>query len=61
MSVALRFGSDLTARQIGEVLEMKTNAVEVALHRALERLRAFLLEDGEAAPEATRHASEQRL
>ena len=45
--VALRFGADLSARQIGELLDMKTNAVEVALHRALARLRAALeREDG---------------
>jgi RNA polymerase sigma-70 factor (ECF subfamily) len=43
--VALRYGSDLTARQIGELLDMRTNAVEVALHRALARLRAELGED----------------
>jgi RNA polymerase sigma-70 factor (ECF subfamily) len=40
--VALRYGADLTARQIGELLGMQTNAVEVALHRALARLRAEL-------------------
>jgi RNA polymerase sigma-70 factor (ECF subfamily) len=40
--VALRYGADLTARQIGELLELKTNAVEVALHRALARLRVSL-------------------
>lgn len=40
--VALRYGADLTARQIGELLDMKTNAVEVALHRALARLRTVL-------------------
>ena len=43
--VALRYGGDLTARQIGELLGLKTNAVEVALHRALGRLRTVL--DGE--------------
>lgn len=37
--IALRYGSDLTARRIAEILDMKTNAVEVALHRALQRLR----------------------
>jgi RNA polymerase sigma factor (sigma-70 family) len=37
--IALRYGSDLTARRIGEILEMRTNAVEVALHRALVHLR----------------------
>lgn len=38
--VALRYGADLTAKQIGELLELKTNAVEVALHRALQALRS---------------------
>jgi RNA polymerase sigma factor (sigma-70 family) len=40
--VALRFGADLTAAQIAALLEMETNAVEVALHRALGRLRSIL-------------------
>jgi RNA polymerase sigma factor (sigma-70 family) len=40
--VALRFGADLTARQIAEVLGMKINAVEVALHRLLRTLRETL-------------------
>jgi RNA polymerase sigma-70 factor (ECF subfamily) len=40
--IALRFGADLTARRIGELLGMRTNAVEVALHRALARLRVSL-------------------
>ena len=48
--VALRFGADLTARQIGELLDMRTNAVEVALHRALARLRAELGERADVAP-----------
>jgi RNA polymerase sigma-70 factor (ECF subfamily) len=37
--VALRYGADLTARQIAELLDLKTNAVEVALHRLHARLR----------------------
>ena len=40
--VALRYGADLSARQIGEILGLKTNAVEVALHRTLARLRPEL-------------------
>src|SRR5579859_2717766 len=40
--LALRYGADLTAERIGELLDMRTNAVEVGLHRALERLRPFL-------------------
>src|SRR5205809_1364709 len=37
--LALRYGADLTAKQIGQILELKPNAVEVALHRALAKLR----------------------
>jgi RNA polymerase sigma factor (sigma-70 family) len=40
--IALRYGADLTARQIGEIVGAETNAVEVALHRALGRLRTAL-------------------
>jgi len=40
--IALRYGADLTAKQIGEIVGSETNAVEVALHRALGRLRAAL-------------------
>jgi RNA polymerase sigma-70 factor (ECF subfamily) len=40
--IALRYGADLTASQIAVRLEMTTNAVEVALHRALDRLRAHV-------------------
>jgi RNA polymerase sigma-70 factor (ECF subfamily) len=46
--IALRFGADLSARRIGEILGLRTNAVEVALHRALLRLRDRL----ETGPEA---------
>ena len=45
--IALRYGADLTAKQIAEVTGMRTNAVEVALHRALGTLRQ-VLETGEA-------------
>jgi RNA polymerase sigma-70 factor (ECF subfamily) len=48
--IALRYGADLTARRIGEVLGMRTNAVEVALHRALARLRELL--EAERSPES---------
>ncbi len=46
--VALRFGADLTCRQIGDLLGLKTNAVEVALHRALVKLESILAEEGDA-------------
>jgi RNA polymerase sigma-70 factor (ECF subfamily) len=40
--LALRYGADLSARQIATLLGVRTNAVEVALHRALGRVRAEL-------------------
>jgi RNA polymerase sigma factor (sigma-70 family) len=43
--IALRYGADLSARQIGELLGERTNTVEVALHRAVARLRAALSEE----------------
>ena len=43
--IALRYGADLSARRIGEILGLRTNAVEVALHRALVRLRDRLEAD----------------
>jgi len=49
--LALRYGGDLTAAQIGRLLDMGTNAVEVALYRARERLTAALagVDYGESA------------
>ena len=40
--IALRFGADLTATQIARILGLRTNTVEVALHRALATLRRSL-------------------
>ena len=50
--IALRYGADLSARQIGRRLGMRTNAAEVALHRALGRLRRALEDDGAAGQAA---------
>jgi RNA polymerase sigma factor (sigma-70 family) len=47
--IALRYGADLKANQIGALLGMRTNTAEVALHRALARLRDKL--EGRASPE----------
>ena len=54
--IALRYGADLTARQIAELLGARTNAIEVALHRALGRLRGILGVD-EEEPVRNRGAS----
>jgi RNA polymerase sigma factor (sigma-70 family) len=51
--IALRYGADLTAKQIGEHLGMNMHAVEMALHRALGRLRREL---EVSAPEYSPHA-----
>jgi RNA polymerase sigma-70 factor (ECF subfamily) len=40
--IALRYGADLTGRQIGAILDMSANAVDVAVHRAVERLKQAL-------------------
>src|SRR5687767_1979546 len=55
--IALRYGADLTARQIAELQGAKTNAVEVALHRALGRLRETFAEEDEADGVRKREAS----
>jgi RNA polymerase sigma factor (sigma-70 family) len=54
--IALRYGADLTAKRIGEALGLSTNAVEVALHRALGHLRSRL--DGEFLPSPGQSGSE---
>jgi RNA polymerase sigma-70 factor (ECF subfamily) len=40
--IALRYGADLTSKEIGRILDLKPGAVDVALHRALSRLRELL-------------------
>jgi RNA polymerase sigma factor (sigma-70 family) len=55
--IALRYGADLTARQIAELLGARTNAIEVALHRALGRLRETFGEEEESSPVRKREAS----
>jgi RNA polymerase sigma-70 factor (ECF subfamily) len=40
--VALRYGADMSAKQIANVLGLRVNTVEVALHRVLRRLRSVL-------------------
>jgi RNA polymerase sigma-70 factor, ECF subfamily len=52
--IALRFGADLTAAQIAEVMDAQTNAIEVALHRALDRLRSIIDSEGGEAVAAPR-------
>lgn len=49
--IALRYGADLSARQIARLLGERTNTVEVALHRALRRLKAELEREPEPEPE----------
>lgn len=52
--IALRFGADLTAAQIAQIVESKTNTVEVALHRALDRLRSILESENARGPRSLR-------
>jgi RNA polymerase sigma-70 factor (ECF subfamily) len=58
--IALRYGADLPTKRIAELLGKTPNAVDVAMHRALGRLRAAL----EAPPPAwadARDAAEGRV
>lgn len=47
--LGLHYGADLTARRIAELLGMRTNTVQVALHRAIARLREASSETEESA------------
>jgi RNA polymerase sigma-70 factor (ECF subfamily) len=59
--LALRYGADLSARQIGRIVGLKTNAVEVALHRAVARLRADMGKDEETRALPVRDAAPRLL
>ena len=47
--IALRYGAGMSGRQMATLLEMSRNAVDVAVHRAVERLRAALDEPEETS------------
>jgi RNA polymerase sigma-70 factor, ECF subfamily len=51
--IGLRYGADLSAREIGVLLELRTNTVEVALHRALGKLRSSLEGEPKDEPAST--------
>jgi RNA polymerase sigma-70 factor (ECF subfamily) len=40
--IGLRYGAGLKARQIAELLDSTPNAIDVSLHRAVARMRAFI-------------------
>jgi RNA polymerase sigma-70 factor (ECF subfamily) len=50
--IALRYGADLSSRDIGRLYEMSPGAVDVALHRALTQLRGHLNPSDPEAPDA---------
>ena len=52
--IALRYGADLSSAQIGVLLDLTTNAVDVALHRARERLRSTIEAEESVRIEAVR-------
>lgn len=59
--LALRYGADLRAREIAQLLGQRTNTIEVAIHRALSRLREILDEGPPARePRDTPHAALER-
>jgi RNA polymerase sigma-70 factor, ECF subfamily len=59
--VALRYGADLSARQIAGILGMKTNTVEVALHRVLAQMRVDLDDGRERRPSHPGHPEPHAL
>jgi RNA polymerase sigma-70 factor (ECF subfamily) len=59
--IALRYGADLSARQIAERLELSTNAVEVALTRARTRLREELEGRPTAGDAVSENSSDRRV
>ena len=58
--LALRYGADLSARAIAKLVGQRTNAVEVALHRAISRLREQLQPPAPPRPAGSAAASENR-
>lgn len=57
--IALRYGADLKSQQIAWILEIPTtNAAEVAVHRAVARLREALRRQDEPWPEPFEEWSE---
>jgi RNA polymerase sigma-70 factor, ECF subfamily len=56
--LALRYGADLSTREIARLLDMRRNAVDVALSRARTRLRAVLEGQPPARPVASRLAQD---
>lgn len=54
--IALRYGAELSSKEIGALLGMKTSAVDVALHRSRARLRSEL-EDAGYGPRGGRHVN----
>jgi RNA polymerase sigma factor (sigma-70 family) len=55
--LAMRYGADMKAAQIALVTQTSTNSVEVALHRALRRLRAVLDQEEPGSAAASEEAS----
>jgi RNA polymerase sigma-70 factor (ECF subfamily) len=51
--LALRYGADLSSRQIAAILGIGRGAIDVALHRARERLARILERNDEAARKKT--------
>jgi RNA polymerase sigma-70 factor (ECF subfamily) len=51
--LAMRYGADLTAREIARITDRRVNTVEVALHRALAKLRRHM--DASSLEQETAH------
>ena len=59
--LGLRYGADLGTREIARVLEMRANAVDVALSRARMRLRELLEAETSQEPARTGEIADEPL
>jgi RNA polymerase sigma-70 factor (ECF subfamily) len=58
--LAMRYGADMKAAEIAQLLDSTTNAVEVAVHRALRRLRGVMQKTATDGPSPKRKAGRVR-
>jgi RNA polymerase sigma-70 factor, ECF subfamily len=59
--IALRYGADLSSREIARVLEMRPGSVDVALSRARSRLKELLESGVVPEPAPAREVADERL
>lgn len=59
--LALRYGADLSTREIARLLEMRAGSVDVALSRARARLKELLESEHTSGPPSAAKVADERL